>query len=592
MKTYRSHTCGELKANDENQSVTLSGWIDTRRDHGGLIFIDLRDRYGMTQIVFNPETDPKAHGLAEDLRNEFVICVQGVVRKRPDSMINTKMKTGEIEVIANTVEVLSKAQTPPFPIEDEVDAQESTRLTYRYLDLRRKPLQQNLLTRSLINHTIRNFLHGHRFVEVETPYLTKSTPEGARDYIVPSRVHEGKFFALPQSPQLFKQLLMISGMDRYYQIVRCFRDEDLRSDRQPEFTQLDMELSFTDQNEIQTLIEGLMKDIFQKVLGVEIKTPFIRMSYEEAMEKYASDKPDLRYPQPLTSLNDALVKTSFKVFQTVIHNQGEIRGVRIPKGNQLSRSQVDQLVKLATQFGAKGMVWVRKQGQNLTSSIEKFLTPDELNAISNTLDLQDDDLGLIIADQASTTRASLQAVKVAALEKVNFQPENPWAFLWVENFPLFEHDPESGHYVSLHHPFTQPHGDDVQKVMSNQDLGNIRSNAYDLVLNGFEIGGGSIRIHQNQLQQKVFEILGLTPEQAKEKFGFFLQALEFGTPPHGGIALGIDRIAMLLAGVTSLRDVIAFPKTQNASDLMVDAPSTLDINQLIELGITTRKRDA
>lgn len=592
MSQYRTHTCGQLTVINSGETITLSGWVNSRRDHGGLVFIDLRDRYGITQIVFNPETCPEAHKTAQTLRDEFVITVKGSVSKRPDSMINDKMITGEIEILVSDIEVLSSSEVIPFQIEENVEANEVTRLKYRYLDLRRPPLQRNLQIRHKVNHTIRNFLNEHRFLEIETPYLTKSTPEGARDYVVPSRVHKGKFFALPQSPQIFKQILMISGIDRYYQIVRCFRDEDLRADRQPEFTQLDMELSFTNQVEIQNIIEGLMKNIMKDVLGIEIIAPFTRLTYDEAMDQYASDKPDLRYPIALVELSEVLQKTDFKVFQSVISNKGEIRGMNIPGGDILSRSQIDNLTKQVQSFGAKGMVWLRKKSEGISCSVEKFLTPEELDGLVKALNMNEGDLALIVADQPGIARTSLNEIKPEVLSKVDFKPTTDWAFCWVENFPLFEYDEEANRYVSIHHPFTEPHPEDVQNVKDGKHLDKIRSNAYDLVLNGFEIGGGSIRIHKQDVQKAIFKTLGFNKEQAKEKFGFFIDALQYGTPPHGGIALGIDRIAMLLAGSTSLRDVIAFPKTQNATDLMVEAPGTIELEQLLELNLSLlQKKD-
>jgi len=589
-KTYRTHHCGELKAKDDQKQIKLSGWVQKHRNHGGLIFIDLRDRYGQTQIVCDPEVSQQAHDLAQTLRNESVVRVEGLVVKRPDNMINTKLTTGAIEVHASSLEILSQSAVIPFQIEDDVQTSEATRLKHRYLDLRRKPMQKNLQIRHQINHTIRNFLNTQDFLEVETPYLTKSTPEGARDYVVPSRVHPNAFFALPQSPQLFKQLLMISGMDRYYQIVRCFRDEDLRADRQPEFTQLDLEMSFVSQEDVLTLIEGLVKSIMKDVLGIDVQEPFARMSYDQALASYGSDKPDMRYPIALIDLGTVFKDTSFKVFQSVLSTGGEIRGMNIPKGDCLSRNQIDNLTKRVQHFGAKGMVWIRKKADGLTCSIQKFLTPDELDGLAIALEMQEGDLGLVVADRASTARNSLIEIKPEALDKAGFKPTESWSFLWVESFPLFEFDAEQDRYVSLHHPFTQPHPDDLEKFKQEQDLEHVRSNAYDLVLNGFEIGGGSIRIHDPEVQAKAFSILGLSPSEAQEKFGFFLDALKYGTPPHGGIALGLDRIAMLLSGSTSLRDVIAFPKTQNANDLMVEAPSSISLDQMLELHLSSIKK--
>lgn len=579
---YRTHTCGELNKNHLDQKVTLKGWVQTRRDHGGLIFIDLRDRYGITQIVFNPQMHSAAHSLAHEIRSEFVISIVGNVIARPKEMINSKMKTGEVEIIVEQLEILSKAKVLPFVIDDEVEANEVTRLKYRYLDLRRKPLQDNLIKRHRMNQVIRNFFDKKNFLEIETPILTKSTPEGARDYLVPSRVHPGQFFALPQSPQIFKQILMIAGYDRYFQIVRCFRDEDLRADRQPEFTQLDLEISFPTQEIIQNLLEELMVEIWKETLGVTIKTPFPRMSYAEAQDKYASDKPDLRWDIPFVEFSSVLKDTQFNVFKSTLANAGEIRGFKVAAPGEISRSQTDQMIEKAKQYGAKGMVWFKNVGGKITSSVEKFLTPTEMQNIADKYNLKPGDFGVMVADQPSTTRAALEGLKQHLVEKLQIKPSQEFSFLWIQDFPMFEAG-EHDSVQAVHHPFTRPHNDDVNLVMEKKNLLKARAQAYDLVLNGFEIGGGSIRIHEQDLQAKIFEILGLTKENAQKKFGFFLESLEYGTPPHGGLALGLDRIAMILCNSTAIRDVIAFPKTQNAQDLMSDAPSNVDIQQLIEL---------
>lgn len=578
----RTHTCGALGKNDLNQRVTLKGWVQTRRDHGGLIFVDLRDRYGTTQIVFNPKDHAKAHEVAQAIRNEFVISVVGNVIERPKEMINSKMLTGEIEVIVDDLEILSKSKALPFVIDDEVEASEVTRLKYRYLDLRRKPLQNNLILRHRMNQVIRNFMDQRDFLEIETPILTKSTPEGARDYLVPSRVHPGQFFALPQSPQIFKQILMIAGYDRYFQIVRCFRDEDLRADRQPEFTQLDLEMSFPSQEIIQQLLEDLMVAIWKETLGVEIKTPFPKMSYAEAQEKYASDKPDLRWGIEFLDFSSVLKDTQFNVFKSTLGSAGEIRGFKVAHSGEISRSQTDLMIEKAKQFGAKGMVWFKNVGGKVTSSIEKFLSPTEMENIAKKYNLQPGEFGVMVADQPSTVRASLEGLKQHLIEKFQIKPKQEFSFLWIQDFPMFEAG-DNDTVQAVHHPFTRPHNDDVDLVLNKKNLLKARAQAYDLVLNGFEIGGGSIRIHEQELQAKIFEILGLTKENAQKKFGFFLESLEYGTPPHGGLALGLDRIAMILTKSTAIRDVIAFPKTQNAQDLMSDAPSNVDIAQLIEL---------
>lgn len=579
---YRTHTCGELGKGQVNQKVILKGWVQTRRDHGGLIFVDLRDRYGITQIVFNPQDHAKAHGLAQELRSEFVISIQGNVIARPKEMINPKMTTGEIEVVVEDLEILSKSKVLPFVIDDDVEANEVTRLKYRYLDLRRRPLQKNLMIRHRMNQVIRSYFDEKNFLEIETPILTKSTPEGARDYLVPSRVHPGQFFALPQSPQIFKQILMIAGYDRYFQIVRCFRDEDLRADRQPEFTQLDLEMSFPNQEIIQNLLEELMVKIWKETLGVTVKTPFPRMSYAEAQEKYASDKPDLRWNIQFINFSDLLKETQFNAFKSVLTNAGEIRGFKVANAPEMSRSQTDQLIDKAKQNGAKGMVWFKNIGGKVSSSIEKFLSSEEMNSIARKYDLQPGDFGVMVADQPSIVRASLEGLKQHLVEKLQIKPSQEFAFLWIQDFPMFEAG-DGDSVQAVHHPFTRPHNDDVELIREKKNLLKARAQAYDLVLNGFEIGGGSIRIHEQDLQAKIFEILGLTKENAQKKFGFFLEALEHGTPPHGGLALGLDRIAMILCNSTAIRDVIAFPKTQNAQDLMSDAPSPVDIQQLIEL---------
>ncbi|MCB0308940.1 MAG: aspartate--tRNA ligase, partial [Bdellovibrionales bacterium] len=485
--------------------------------------------------------------------------------------------------------ILSRSKTPIFSIDEESDASEMTRLKYRYLDLRKESLQKNLVVRHRMIQSIRRFLDEDRFLEVETPILTKSTPEGARDYLVPSRVHPGKFYALPQSPQLFKQLLMISGLDRYYQIARCFRDEDLRSDRQPEFTQLDIEMSFVSQEQIYALVERMVSKIWRDVLGQTIKTPFQRMSYHEAIETYATDKPDLRWPWPLKDLSDTFTRSSFNVFKSVLSKGGEIRGFRLPKGASLSRNQLDQMTNSVKAYGAKGLVWVKRQEQ-LSSSVDKFVSVKELQSVADNLDLEVGDIAFLIADEISTVRSALSALKHQCVQKMNIAPSLDYSFLWVENFPLFAFDSVEKRHVSVHHPFTAPNFNDLSFLDSQHTLSKVRAQAYDLVLNGVELGGGSIRIHDSDLQSKVFRCLDLSVDEAKNKFGFFLDALEFGTPPHGGIAFGIDRMAMILAGTDAIRDVIAFPKTQSAMDVMCDAPSEVTPEHLVELSISVKKR--
>ena len=586
----RTHTCGGLSARVDGE-VHLKGWVHRRRDHGGVIFVDLRDRYGVTQVVFNPEANPKTHALAQELRSEFVISIFGRVQDRPEGMRNKNMTTGNIEVVAPDLETLPRAKPPPIPIDEDNDASETLRLTYRYLDLRKPQLQKNLILRHRLIQSIRAFLNARDFLEMETPILTKATPEGARDYLVPSRVHPGKFYALPQSPQIFKQLLMVSGFDRYYQIARCFRDEDLRADRQPEFTQLDMEVTFATPELMFSLVEGMVRHLWKEMLGVEIQAPFQRMSYQEAMESYASDKPDLRWPYPLKDLTPRLSKTGIQIFQAAIGAGGEIRGVRIPGGNTLSRSQIDQLVEKAKSYGAKGLIYVRKSAEGLKTSIDKAIEANPgafADAISD-LALETGDLGLIIADQPSIARAALTNLKLACVEKLAIPPTAEFSFLWVHDFPMFEFDPKEKRYVSVHHPFTSPTLEGMDSLRKGENLGSLKAQAYDLVLNGVELGGGSIRIHDTDLQAKVFEALQLSAEEAKEKFGFFLEALQYGTPPHGGIAFGIDRMVMILSGVNAIRDVIAFPKTQSAMDVMSEAPSSVPVEHLAELAISVRK---
>ncbi|MFH1017027.1 MAG: aspartate--tRNA ligase [Pseudomonadota bacterium] len=589
MSRERTHTCGDLRLADEGKEVHLKGWVNRRRDLGGVVFVDLRDRYGLTQVVFRPETAPDACKTAEKLRSEFVIEVTGHVTPRPQGMRNAKLPTGEIEVIASSLEILSEARTLPFELDDKAEVSDVLRLKYRYLDLRRPALQRNLLVRHRVTQAIRRHLDGAGFVDVETPFLTKSTPEGARDYLVPSRLKPGHFYALPQSPQLFKQLLMMAGLDRYYQIVRCFRDEDLRADRQPEFTQLDMEMSFATPKAIYSLIEELMAAVFESVAGEKIETPFPRLSYADAVARYATDKPDLRWPIELRDVSSAVRESTFRVFRDAVAAGGEVRGLRLPKGNELSRSQIDGLVEKAKEFGAKGLVWIREAEGKRTSSIDKVISPEDLAAVAKVLELQPGDLALLVADQPAVARTALSSLRVHVLKKMRVPPGRKFAFVWVDEFPLFEWDNAEERYFSVHHPFTSPHTDDIPLLDQTQNLGRIRAQAYDLVLNGYEIGGGSIRIHRPELQQKIFDRLGLSREEAKRKFGFFIEALEYGTPPHGGIAFGLDRISMILCGTDAIRDVIAFPKTQNAADLMAEAPSEVDPKQLEELGLSLRR---
>lgn len=601
-RTVRSHTCGELRASQLGQEVMLCGWVSKRRDHGGLIFADLRDRYGVTQIVFDPTLagGAAAHERAGRIRSEFVIWCKGKVRNRPAGMTNTKLVTGEIEVACTDIEILSEAKTPPFPIEDEIDVAETVRLKYRYLDLRRSILQKNLLIRHKMLSIVRNHLDQNRFIEVETPILYKSTPEGARDFIVPSRLNPGTFYALPQSPQLLKQLLMISGMDRYYQIARCFRDEDLRADRQPEFSQIDIEQSFLDEEAFFPILESMVAKLWKEILNIDVPTPFPRMSYAEAMSRFGSDKPDVRFGLELNDLSEIFAKSGFQVFQGALKpnsrgRAGSIRGIVVQgQAEKFSRRDLDDLQAHAASYGAKGLLWIKVQtGGELQSPAAKFFTEGEKAALAQQLRLQAGDLLLIIADPKNkVVFDSLGAVRLSVGAKLGMIPkhgEGKPAFLWVMRFPLLEFDEKENRFFACHHPFTAPRPEFFDDFVHGRNLENIEASAYDIVLNGVEIGGGSLRIYRPDVQAAMFKILGLTDEQAKEKFGFFLEALQYGTPPHGGIAFGVDRLAALLCGVGPIRDVMAFPKTQKGSDLMAETPSAVDPDQLTELFISVRK---
>jgi len=578
----RTHDCGTLTSGHIGERVTLAGWVDTRRDHGGLIFIDLRDRAGITQVVFNPEINSSAHQSAHQLRSEYVILIHGKVRSRPEGMANPNLKTGEIEVLVTEYELLNTSKTPPFSLEDTGEVSEAVRLRYRYLDLRRSSLQSNFFLRHRAFQFIRNFLDDKGFCDVETPFLTKSTPEGARDYLVPSRVQQGKFYALPQSPQLFKQLLMVSGFDRYYQIVRCFRDEDLRADRQPEFTQLDMEMSFISEEYIFELIEELISGLFKQILGREIPRPFRRMTYEEAMNRFGTDRPDLRFGLEMVDLTALAGKSGAKVFAEAVQKGGCIKAICLPEGAALSRKELDDLTALALSWGAKGMAWAKIQPEGWQSPLAKFLTDGERQGINDLLAARPGDLILFQADVPSVVHEVLGKIRLHLGTRKDL-PKDQYEFTWVNEFPLLEYRPEEGRYGAVHHPFTAPLMEDLPLLETHP--GKVRSRAYDLVLNGNEIGGGSIRIHQRSVQQNIFQVLNISTEEAEEKFSFLLEALEMGAPPHGGIAFGLDRLVMLMTGAPSLREVIAFPKTQKALCPLTNAPSTVSRIQLNELGL-------
>lgn len=578
----RTHTSGQLNEQHIGESVQLIGWVQKRRDLGGLIFVDVRDRSGLVQVVFNPEISETAIQVADKLRNEYIIQVNGTVIARAENQVNANIPSGAIEVHAKEINIINEAKTPPFAIENNTDAGEDVRLKYRYLDLRRPAMYDTFKMRSDITKTVRRFLDDEGFLEVETPILTKSTPEGARDYLVPSRVHNGEFYALPQSPQLFKQLLMVGGFERYYQIARCFRDEDLRADRQPEFTQIDMEMSFLSMDEILEMNERMMKKVMKEVKGIDVTIPFARMDYDEAMARYGSDKPDVRFGLELVDLSEAVKDSAFKVFASAVETGGQVKAINV-KGAaaNYSRKDIDALGEFAAVYGAKGLAWLKVDEEGLKGPIAKFFEGEAQASLIQTLEASAGDLLLFVADKKSVVADALGALRLKLGKDLGLIDENSFEFLWVVNWPLFEYDEKEGRYYAAHHPFTRPFDEDLP--LMDTDPSKVRAQAYDLVLNGYELGGGSLRIYSRDVQEKMFQVLGFAEEEAKEQFGFLMEAFEYGTPPHGGVAFGLDRIVMLLSGSTNLRDTIAFPKTASASDLLTQAPSPVAQAQLEEL---------
>ncbi len=579
----RSSYCGDVSKEQIGQKITLMGWVNRRRDLGGVVFIDLRDRSGIVQVVFNPEINPDAHGKASTLRSEYVIAVQGSVLQRPSGTENPNLKTGSIEIQVGSLKILSESTPTPFPIDEEGEVAENLRLKYRYLDLRRPMMQRNLMLRYRAARSVREYLHGQGFVEIETPFLTKSTPEGARDYLVPSRVNPGQFYALPQSPQLFKQLLMISGFDRYFQIVRCFRDEDLRADRQPEFTQIDMELSFIEREDVYAIMEGMMKVLFRDTLGLDVVTPFPRLTYDESMRKYGVDNPDVRFGLEMTDVSAAFAATSFKAFADPLQRGGIIKAIKVE--GELSRKDLDDLNEFTRTLGAKGMTWVRVGAEgwpSVSGPLSKFLSEKEFSGLKESLQPKPGEILLFMADSARVVNDAMGRLRLHLGRKLGLMKEG-FHFVWITDFPLLEYDEGQGRFTAKHHPFTSPLDEDLHLLSSAPE--RVRAKAYDLVLNGSEVGGGSLRIYRPEVQALLFEKLGIGAEEAKEKFGFLLEAFEYGAPPHGGIAFGFDRLAMILTGGESIRDVIAFPKTQKATDLLTGAPSPVDSRQLAELSL-------
>jgi aspartyl-tRNA synthetase len=584
LKRKRTHYCGELRMKDVGQEVVLMGWVQRRRDHGGLIFIDLRDRTGLIQIVFSQDIDPEAHQLAHRLRNEYVICVTGKLRERPEDTVNPNIPTGEVEVEGYELQILNTSETPPFMIEDNINVAEEIKLRYRYLDLRRPRMFRNLLIRHRAALSVRRYMDEQGFLEIETPVLTKSTPEGARDFLIPSRLYPGKFYAMPQSPQLFKQMLMIAGIDKYFQIVKCYRDEDLRADRQPEFTQIDIEMSFADQDDIFSVTEGLVKRMFEEAAGIELETPFPRYTYRDVMSRYGSDKPDTRFGMELVDVSDIVADSEFRVFTDAVKGGGEVKGLVAPGCAKLSRSQIDDLTEFVKIYKAKGLAWMRVRSDGIDSPIKKFFPEGCLNALMERMKGRAGDMLFFVADKPKIVADALGNLRLRLGEELKLMDESRFNFLWVTDFPLFQWNEEESRWDSEHHPFTAPNYEDLSLL--DEDPGKVRSQSYDLVVNGTEVASGSVRIHDMKLQRKIFEILRLSSDAIEVRFGFFLEALKYGAPPHAGIALGFDRLVMMMAGGESLRDVIPFPKTQRGICLVTGAPARVAPEQLEELHIS------